>query len=155
MGKCSQPIRYINLRQRCNLFATWQFGMGISHQMLIAFMELGRTRHAQLRYQLPVFAIYRCIIFINHMQNHRIVGRILVVMMSKPITRLIMYLDISGPRFPIEFNLSIEKVGAGIGIEPPGINHLNNTTIGGAHILLRPQSMLPHILHQFFHLCSV
>jgi hypothetical protein len=48
-------------------------------------------------------------------------------------------------------DFSVEKVGAGIGVERSWINDANRLAIDGGHIREAPKSVLPYILHQFLH----
>ena len=62
-----------------------------------------------------------------------------------------MNLHITHPHAAINFHLGIEEIGSGIGVEQTGVNHPHLLTGVGDHILRPPQSVIPHILHQFFH----
>ena len=85
------------------------------------------------------------------MQHYRIVGAVRRMSVAVPVAGFEMYLYVSGPHASVDAYLGIEKVGACVGVEPAGVDDLNASSVDCAHVVLTPQTMLPYILHQFFH----
>ena len=83
------------------------------------------------------------------MEHHRVVGLVGVVMMPAPIGCAQMNLHIPRPHLATDINLGVEEVGAGIGVEQTGVDDRDFAAIVGNKPCGVPQTVLPHILHQF------
>ena len=68
-----------------------------------------------------------------------------------PVACSEMDLHVACPYTSVDAYLGVEEVGTGIVVEPSRIDDLKASSVDGAHIVLPPQTMLPYILHQFFH----
>ena len=116
---------------------------------MVALAEMRRHLHNALRYALTVAAVDRTIVLRHHMEHHRVVGLVGVVMMPAPIGCAQMNLHIPRPHLATDINLGIEEVGAGIGVEQTGVDDRDFAAIVGNKPCGVPQTVLPHILHQF------
>ena len=85
------------------------------------------------------------------MKDNRVIGRIAVVVMAVPVGSFDMDFHIPGPDMAADGYFGIEKVGTGIGVELSRVNDTHRTPVGGEEKFLRPQTMLPEVLHQPFH----
>ena len=130
---------------------TWDIAVGGSYQSAIFKMQIGWAWHSHLRYYLAVGPAYDGVVAVYDMKHHRIVcpvGRMAVTM---PVACSEMYLHVACPYTSVDAYLGVEEVGTGIVVEPSRIDDLKASSVDGAHIVLPPQTMLPYILHQFFH----
>ena len=85
------------------------------------------------------------------MEDDGIVGRIAVVVMAVPVGSPDMDFHIPGPDVSADRDFGVEKIRSGIGVKPSRVNDAHRLPIGGVQELLRPQTMLPEILHQPLH----
>jgi hypothetical protein len=70
------------------------------------------------------------IVLIDHMQNHGIVRRVAIVMMSVPIGTFIVNFHMSCPKRVSDANASVQKVRAAIGIVKSGFQNFNGIAVG-------------------------
>jgi hypothetical protein len=84
------------------------------------------------------------------MQNHIVVGRILVVPVLKPVRRFLMYLYISGPGSFADADFCIEKIGPRIRIWLSVRNNFNRPAIGSFQVGFVEKPVFPYKLEKFF-----
>ena len=120
-------------------------------QRLVIVAKRRRTRQNQRRNLFPIGPMYYRIGYLHNMQYHRIICRIEMMIVPAPIRSPPVNFHISRPYATIDRDFRIEKIGARIGIQPPDIDYPQLTPVYGCQPRMVEQSMLPHILHEFFH----
>ena len=56
---------------------------------------------------------------------------VVVVSVGKPVACTVVNLHVSHPHGVVDFDFCIEKVGAGIGVVQPRIEHFHSVSVGG------------------------
>jgi hypothetical protein len=86
------------------------------------------------------------IVFAHHMKDNIIVGLVAVVSMTQPIGGLGVYLYVSHPHSAVYLQLSIEEIGAGIGVGQTRIDNLYQLASSGSQLAQREDFMLPNVV---------
>ena len=73
------------------------------------------------------------------------------MMVTVPVRRFHMDLDIAGPHLPVDTDSGIEKIGPGIGIQPALVDDDQPPPVNSNHSGTHTETMLPDKLHQLFH----
>ncbi len=85
------------------------------------------------------------------MQYHRVVGGIGVVVVAVPVARSHVYFHIACPHLVAYHDFGIEEIGTGTGVEFAGVDDPHTRSGTRRHVQRLPQSVLPDVLHKFFH----
>ena len=123
----------------------------VGHQRFVIGPERGRTRQHQRGNLLTVGAVDRGIGHLDHMQHHRVVGRVEVMVVPTPVRSPPVNLHVTGPDVTVDTNLGIEKIGARVGIQPPHVDYPHLAAVDRRQSRRVEEPVLPHILHEFFH----
>ena len=129
---------------------TWQLHPSVD-QTVIALVEARRHPQLDLRNNLAVDACDGRVILLYYMQDHAVIGRVLVVVMAFPVAGTHMDFHIAHPQPAINFHLGVEKVWASISVEQARVNHAHTAPVVGHHVLAEPQPVLPDVLQQSLH----
>ncbi len=138
-----------------DLRGAWQVYVRTSHKHVITSVELGRASHHHLRYYLSVASGYGCVITVHHMEHHRVVCRIGVMVMAVPVACTYMHLYIPRPSAFPYLNFSVKEIGTGICVVPSRIDYGYSASVHSDHIGRGQQPILPHIVHQTLHSCNI
>ncbi len=146
-----QPVIKKNTWKTPHIRRTCKLRQRIADHTGITLTEIRGTRHQQLGDHTTVTTPHLGIIHTHNVQHHRIIRTVRIMAMTPPVTGTHVYLNIPGPHLTVNAHLRIEKVRPGINIEPALVYDLYPAAVHRHHIPLKPQTVLPYILHQFFH----
>ena len=119
---------------------------------MIMEVKLRFAWHTHLRYQFAGSQSVNCrIIAVYHMEYHAVIRLIFMVTMAMPVTCRHMYLHAPCPQLSSDLYFGIEEVGTGIGVDTAGINDSYLLSVDSVEVMLTPQTVLPDIVHEFFH----
>lgn len=82
----------------------------------------------------------------SHMQNHGVVGAILMVVMAFPVGSMYVDFYISHPQNAVYLDFRIEKVGSCIGIGESGVNDFHGLSLRGMQRSERKKLVFPYKL---------
>lgn len=146
-----EPVGVVEPWQLADSRGTWQRGCRILHQTVASSGGIGRAVYDYLRNYVAVAAVYGGIVNLDYMQNHRIVCRVAVMVMTEPVGRTYMHFNIPRPLLAVDFYGGVEKVGAGIGVERAGMYYAHFAVVHSLHVGTECQTVLPYKLEKGFH----
>ena len=86
-----------------------------------------------------------------HVEHHVVVCRVVVVAVSVPVARLVVYLHVAHPQGAVHLHLRVEEVGSGVAVVQAGVEHLHSSVVGGLQVSQGEQLVLPAVVQQCFH----
>lgn len=154
-GQGGQPVCTIYLR--CGRYGrlAWKAVGSIKQKPVASLCSLGRAFEYCLGYYGAVLASDLGVIFLYNMEYDRFICRIRVMMVAVPVGGLDMYLHVPDPCLPVDHYRRIEKVRAGICVEPPLAHDGQSPPVNGRHSRLYAEAVLPDELHQLLHVIDI
>ncbi len=112
----------------------------------ITLAELGSIWQHCLWNDIAVGPMDGAVAFAHYMQYDGIVCTVVLMPVPHPVGCTVVYLYITGPHVAPDTQLGVEEIGAGIGIAPTRVEHLDTPAVGGNECTVWPQAVLPHVL---------
>ena len=106
-------------------------------KLLIVLTHKGRNIHLQLWKIVAFCRFYVTVDDSGHVENHVVVGRIVVVSVQIPVAGAFMDFHVTHPKRSVDFHLGIEEVGSRMMVVQSGVYDFHGLSVSGYHFFER------------------
>lgn len=149
-GEGGHPVVYLKEGQSPYHLSTTGTGIVVAEGSIVLTHRSGYGE-LQLRNGLSVRIIERLVDVSRHMQDDIIIGRVGVVVVSKPVAAPEVQLHVAHPFRAVQFNLCPREVRTCIGVVNAGAEHLEQTPVGGTKLAQGEKLVHPCVMQELFH----
>ena len=142
------PVGEVDGGEGADFVGAGEAGGGVVYHPAVGLVEVACAGHHYLQNGCAVGSHDGAIVGVDDVEHNITVCRVGVVTVAVPVGGKHVYLYIAGPDFSAYTYFGVEEIGSGVVVEQAGVDNFQRLSVAGAHVARKPQSVLPHILHQ-------
>ena len=152
--KSGQPAMQQEGRKLGDNAETGRIAVG-TDQLFIIFQQISRVVQFHLWNHLSITSRGSSVNVRSYVQDNRVVCRIKMMIVAKPVGSLLVYFNVSHPGYIVYLDFGIEKIRSGVHVCQSRVNDFNRLSVGSLQRFQCEKLVFPHIVQEFFHVNEV